>query len=196
MFFQLKASRPKRPLWISFITLSTLQLRAIDRTHSRAGEPDQSQTPLSSTLFHTLPLSPSLPRGSNFFSNSVEATLCCFSNVLCNQFCGYFWVLLVPWVLECGNAHGKRCSIIWIKAALLPPKTDPSPSILPFQTFVTFRAAAQVFNATRVPPILINSPRSHLRQLQMVTHFQCVARVFIFSGCFMISGVLQVLKIL
>ena len=128
-----------------FTTLSTLQLRAIDRTHSRAGEPDQSQTPLS------------LPRGSNFFSNSVEATLvllqqCAVQPVLwVKGDCGCFWVLLVPWVLECGNAHGKRCSIIWIKAALLPPETDPSPSILPFQTFVTFRAAAQVFNATPHP---------------------------------------------
>ena len=38
---------------------------------------------------------------------------------------------------------------LWIKAALLPPKTDPSPSLLPFQTFVTF-CAVQLFNA--IPP--------------------------------------------
>ena len=41
------------------------------------------------------------------------------------------------------------------------------------------------------PPILINSPLSHLRQFQVVTHFQCVAMDFIFfckfSRCYEIT---------
>ena len=39
-----------------------------------------------------------------------------------------------------GNAHGKQRSIILDQSELLPPKTDRSPSLLPFQTFVTFEA--------------------------------------------------------
>ena len=61
---------------------------------------------------------------------------------------GYFWYL---GYLSMAMHTASGAPSFWIKAALLPPKTDPSPSILPFQTFVTFRAAAQVFNATPHP---------------------------------------------
>ena len=45
------------------------------------------------------------------------------------------------------NGHDKCCSIILDQSCPLPPpKTDPSPSLLPFQAFVTF-ASAQLFNA-------------------------------------------------
>ena len=64
------------------------------------------------------------------------------------------------------NGHDKCCSIILDQSCPLPPpKTDPSPSLLPFQAFVTF-ASAQLFNA-----IILNSAPSKLCHLHKMDFF-------------------------
>ena len=64
------------------------------------------------------------------------------------------------------NGHDKCCSITLDQSCPLPPpKTDPSPSLLPFQAFVTF-ASAQLFNA-----IILNSAPSKLCHLHKMDFF-------------------------
>lgn len=128
-------------VWIA-TTVSTLQLGAITRnTTLRLG----NQIP----LFHTI---------------QISGTLCCFCNALGEHFCdcgyvhgGTFGYVVVwdLWVLEDTAVVWRQCARQVVlhhfgsKRPLLQPKTDPSPSLLPFQTFVTF-CPVQVFNA--IPP--------------------------------------------
>ena len=78
-------------------------------------------------------------------------------------FVGTWWMVIQGWYC---NGHDKCCSITLDQSCPLPPpKTDPSPSLLPFQAFVTF-ASAQLFNA-----IILNSAPSKLCHLHKMDFF-------------------------
>ena len=153
-------------IWIA-TTVSTLQLGPITcNTTLRLG----NQIP----LFHTIQISGTLC----CFCNALCEHFCDCGYVHGGTF-GYvvvwdLWVL--EDTCDCGCVHGgtfgyvavwdlwvlEDTAVVWRQCArqvvlhhfgskrpLLQPKTDPSPSLLPFQTFVTF-CPVQVFNA--IPP--------------------------------------------